>query len=391
MLKAIRRTTILVVSMGVVHAFAGEGDAVETKFEVFHDRNDVTALSPIVELSKTIARYWSVQWEGQLDAVTGASRNWGRDATSGASQQVDAVSGASGRDAQGNVNPEFRYGTRVGATYSNGGRVFSGSLYGSKENDYQSISPSISGSWDFAERNTTLSWAASWFIDKMSPSGVWASIGGGDKRVQSYTLGLTQTLTPLTLGGLTVNYIRTTGYIGHPYNPVSTIDSGVIAEALPDQKDALAMSGQIVQGWLLGEKLGSVNTEYRWYSDSWALRSNTLTLQVSQHFTDATILRLQGRYYNQTATAFSDAGQYRGTETYRTADIRFYGFTSWLVGAKVSSAFPEDWSGWLPRRWDLSYDHMFRNTKGNPLLYQLYPSNATYQQGTARAGLGWDI
>jgi len=151
------------------------------------------------------------------------------------------------------------------------------------------------------------------------------------------------------------------------------------------------MSGQIVQGWLLGEKLGSVNTEYRWYSDSWALRSNTLTLQVSQHFTDATILRLQGRYYNQTATAFSDAGQYRGTETYRTADIRFYGFTSWLVGAKVSSAFPEDWSGWLPRRWDLSYDHMFRNTKGNPLLYQLYPSNATYQQGTARAGLGWDI
>lgn len=264
-------------------------------------------------------------------------------------------------------------------------------MYGSTEDDYHSISPAISGSWDFAERNTTLSWAGAWFFDRMEPQGVWATMGGGDKFVQSYTLGLAQTLTPLTLVGITANGIRTTGHIGHPYTPVSTRDSGMIAEALPEAKNALAMSGQLIQGWLVGERLGSINAEYRWYTDSWDLRSQTLTLQVSQHLSEATVLRLQGRYYTQTGAAFAQTDLYQGSEAYRTADIRFHRFQSWMAGLKVSSEFPDAWEGWLPRRWNLSYDHLVRDTPGNPLLYQLYDADAWYQQGTARVGLGWDL
>lgn len=396
---SLRSIALLASAAAFVPALhASEGDGIETKFEVFHDRNDVTALSPIFELRKTIARSISLIWEGQLDAVTGASREWGRagsgqsdlDGSSGASARVDGVSGAS-VDEEGEQKPEFRGGTRVGLTYSRDGRVLSGSLYGSQENDYRSISPALSGAWDFAERNTTVSWAAAWFFDKMSPRGSWASLGGGDKNVQSYTVGLTQTLTPLTLGGVTVNWIRTTGYIGHPYNPINSIDSGLVGEALPERRDALATSGQIVQGFLLGDLLGSVNAEYRYYSDSWDLRSQTLTVQVSQHLGDATIVRLQGRYYTQTGAAFAQSPYYQGSETYQTADIRFRRFSSWLGGLKVSSEFPDGWDGWLPRRWDLSYDHLVRDTKGDPLLYQLYAKDAWYQQGTGRVGLGWDL
>lgn len=378
---------------------ASDGDGVSTKFEVFHDRNDVTALSPIFELRKTIARSLSVIWEGQIDAVTGASRDWGRagsgqsslDGSSGASARMDGVSGASSNE-EGEQKPEVRGGTRLGLTYSRDGRVLGGSVYGSKENDYQSFSPALFGAWDFAERNTTVSWAASWFFDKMSPKGSWALLGGGDKRVQSYTVGLTQTLTPLTLAGFTVNWIRTTGYIGHPYNPINSIDSGMIGEMLPERKDALATSGQLVQGWLVGgEFLGSANAEYRYYSDSWDLRSQTFTLQLSQHLSEATILRFQGRYYTQTGAAFAQSAYYLGNEAYRTADIRFHRFSSWLGGAKLSSEFPDSWDGWLPRRWDVSYDHMVRDTEGDPLLYQLYARDAWYQQGTGRVGLGWDL
>ncbi|MCB9495863.1 MAG: DUF3570 domain-containing protein [Fibrobacteria bacterium] len=389
---------IVGLGAGASSAVAGEDDAFETKFEVFHDRNDVTTLAPIFELRKTIARHVALLLEGQVDAVTGASRQWGRsgsgqgdiDGSSGASARLDGVSGASANE-EGEEEPEFRGGLRTGLTYSNAGRVLGFSLYGSKENDYRSFSPAINGAWDFAERNTTLSWAASWFFDVNEPQGSWADLGGGSKRVQSYTVGLTQTFTPLTLGGLTANWIRTTGYIGHPYNPVASIDSGLVGESLPERKDALAVSGQLIQGWLLGDKLGSANTEYRWYTDSWDLRSHTLTLRLSQHLTESTVLRLQGRYYTQTGALFAQTDRYLGPEKYRTADIRFHRFSSWLGGVKVSSEFPDEWPGFAPRRWNLSYDHLVRDTPGNPLLYQLYPTDAWYQQGTARVGLGWDL
>jgi hypothetical protein len=378
--------------------FANDGeDRLDTKFEVFHDRNDVTAVSPIFQLTKSIGRHFGIEWEGQLDAVTGASREWGLkgsgqilDANTGASAKLDGVSGASAREG-GDIAPEIRAGSKIGLTWTDKkGGVLNGSLYASKENDYTSFSPALGGSWDFAERNTTVSWGGSWFFDRMTPYGEWGRLGGGAKRVQSYNLGLSQILTPLSLAGLNATFTRTTGYIGHPYNTVGTLDSGTVAENLPRAKDAVALAGQFIQGFHLGEQLGSVNAEYRWYTDSWNLRSHTLTVRWNQHVSDASVVRLQGRVYTQTAAAFARKTNL-GNEIYRTADIRFFAFNSYLLGAKYSSEFPEEWAGWLPRRWDLSYDHLVRDTKGNTALYQFYAADAWYMQGTARAGLSWDL
>jgi hypothetical protein len=302
-----------------------------------------------------------------------------------ASSILDGVSGASQAGAW-----EPRAGTRVGLDWSDKGRAFNGSLYASRERDYQSLSPAVGGSWDFGERNTTVSYGGSWFFDREFPYGAWALLGGGSKRVQSYNLGLSQILTPLSLVGGNVTFTRTSGYIGHPYNPVTTLDSGLIAENLPHRKDAVAVAGQYLQGFHIGPNLGSMSVEYRAYEDSWNLKSHTVTLKWTQHLSEATIFRVQGRWYRQWAAAFIQ-DQYEGDETYRSADIRYYPFTSYLLGAKAMSEFPDSWAGWLPRRWDLSYDHLWRDTPGNMQLYQLYPTSAWYMQGTARVGLSWDI
>jgi hypothetical protein len=394
------RKTISVLSALSLAAVAGdEGDRLDTKVELFRDRNDVTAVSPVFLLTKGVGNHVSVEWEGQWDAVTGASRKMGRAVVGGGSQPgVDAVSGASldgVSGASGKGDWESRYGSRVTGVYSNQGRVFSAGIYASRENDYQSVSPSVGGAWDFAERNTTLSWGASWFFDKSFPYGAWAQYGGGPKRVQSYNVGLTQILTPLSLFGVNATYTRTTGYIGHPYNPVTvaitdTPYDGLQAERLPSSKDAVALAGQFLQGFHLGERLGSASVEYRAYEDSWNLKSHTVTFKWTQHLTDATIFRLQGRWYRQWGAEFvKDA--YQGDERYLTADIRFYPFSSYLAGAKLISEFPDAWPGWAPRRWDLSYDHLWRDTHGNVQLYQLYPANAWYMQGTGRLGLSWDL
>jgi len=392
---------VFVVGLAASVLWAEAGDHLDAKFEYFRDRNDVTALSPVISLSKSVADHLSVEWEGQLDAVTGASRQWGTQG-SGQNPPVDVVSGASGSSstvshvldgitgASGNGNWEYRAGGRLGFSWSDKGRSLSGGLYASQESDYKSFSPSVAGSWDFNERNTTVSGSASWFFDRMSPFGAWGQIGGGSKHVQSYSAGVSQILTPLLLVGVNATFTRTTGYIGHPYNPVSTSDSGMIAENLPGTKDAVALAGQAIQGFKVLGLLGSLDAEYRRYADSWGLNSNTITLRASQHVSDATVVRIQARWYQQGRAEFVK-DSYVGTELYRTADIRFFPFNSYLLGAKISSEFPEDWDGWLPRRWDLSYDHLWRDTPGNPLLYQFYPSSAWYMQGTGRVGLSWDL
>lgn len=134
----LRKTISVVISVAIAAVANDEGDKLDVKFEAFHDRNDVTALSPIFLLSKSVAKHVTVDWEGQWDVVTGASREMGTSGGQGDSP-MDGVTGASG-------NWENRFGSRVGATYANQGRVFSGSVYASRENDYQSFSPALGGS-----------------------------------------------------------------------------------------------------------------------------------------------------------------------------------------------------------------------------------------------------
>ncbi|HLP39966.1 MAG TPA: DUF3570 domain-containing protein, partial [Fibrobacteria bacterium] len=221
---------------------------------------------------------------------------------------------------------------------------------------------------------------------------------GGNRRIQSFSLSLAQLLSPLSLVSVTINPIRSDGYLGHPYNPVITATGALIEERLPNRKTSLAVSGKLVQGWQAGDRLGSVHLEARHYRDDWRLISNTVDVQAYQYLSDATWIRLRARGYRQGQAAFVQ-GAYLGNETYRTSDIRFSSFYSLMLGVKVASSFPDAWaeSGWLPDRWDIGYDHGFRNTRGEsgrvePVYrYQLFSPDQIYQQGTVMAGLGFDL
>jgi hypothetical protein len=176
----------------------------------------------------------------------------------------------------------------------------------------------------------------------------------------------------------------------------------MMTEQVPDAKQAGALAAQLVQGFRIGESLGSLNLDFRRYQDDWGIKSTTLDAKLSKHVTETAYFRLRARYYNQTGAMFAKE-YYAGNEALRTADIRFFPFTSWLLGAKISAAFPEDWerSGLLPDRWDLKFDYTFRDTRGDKipqsageprsLRYQLYGPDETYTQGVIMAGLVFDL
>jgi hypothetical protein len=372
---------------------AAAGDqGLDFKYMYYLDEDGAWNHTPALSFFRKLASAWKLQYDQEVDYVSGASRrlglyNIGRLGDN--DLKLDAISGASRR--------EIRHSEQATAEYSDQGRVASGSLYFSDEKDYTSYSPAFSGSLDFNDRNTTVGGSAAFFFDDMHPQGPFAGLGGS-RRITSLSANLAQTLTPLTLAGLTVNLIHSSGFLGHPYDPVITDSGNVIVENLPDHKTAWALSGQLIQGFHLGSKLGSLHLDTRWYNDDWKLRSGTADLQWYQYLAEGTYVRLRARGYRQSAAAFARPA-YVGDELYRTGDLRYYAFSSVLMGLKIASVFPDSWneSAWLPDRWDLSYDYGVRNTHGDengvtPMDHiQLFSEDDYYHQGTLMVGLSFDL
>lgn len=373
---------------------SGTGSRLVLKHEYFWDKNKVWNQTPAFSLTQALSRVWSLGWEQEFDVVTGASRRIGLEKVGQTGdREIDAVSAASKVELRHSENPSL--------TYSNEGTVASASLYSSREDDYVSLSPAGSIAFDFNERNTTVGANYAEFFDTFKPRGAFAG-QGGKKRISSLGGTLAQSITSLTLIGFTATWNRSWGFLGHPYNPPITVDGQMMQEKVPDRKQAGAVSAQIVQGFRLGDRLGSLNLDYRRYQDTWNLKSGTLDAKLSQYFTETAFIRLRARYYNQTGALFAKE-RYIGNEAYRTADIRWFPFTSWLVGAKLSAAFPEEWgqSAFLPDRWDIKFDYTLRDTRGDKpaqaaseprsLRYQLYGPEETYSQGVIMVGLVFDL
>jgi hypothetical protein len=374
-------------------ARAAEGESgLDIKYMYYQDRNEVWNHTPAFAFFRRLSSLLRLQWNQEVDAVSGASRRLGLGNTGQLGDhaaKLDGVSGASRR--------EIRHSEQATLAYANQGRAAAASFYFSDENDYRSYSPAVSASWDFNDRNTTLSAAWSLFLDSFRPTGGFAG-QGGDRRIQSLKVGLTQLVSSLSLFSVSVHPIRSAGYLGHPYNPVVLADGAMITEELPDRKLSVAFTGTWIQGYLFRDLLGSVHVEARHYRDDWKLVSNALDVKWHQYLLEGTYLRLRARFYRQGTAGFYKAS-YAGDEAYRTSDIRFSPFQSLTFGAKLASRFPESWteSALLPDRWDIGYDQGTRDTEGqgdavHPLFnYQLHDAGTFYRQGTFMAGLGFDF
>lgn len=402
MLRAARALSVPAVAAAAIVGLVGlcgsparasdSDHGLDFKYLYFWDRNDVWNHTPAIAYFKKIAASWKLQWNQEFDFVSGASRRlgvWNVGQAAGHDKTLDAITAASKR--------EMRHSEQATATYARQGRVASGSFYFSDENDYRSYSPAVSGSWDFNQRNTTLSGGVSAFFDELRPRGNFAGLGG-DRRIVSVSVGLTQLLTPLSLFSFSINPIHSSGVLGHPYNPAVDTGGKYLDEKLPPHKLSAALTGTFVQGFHLMGRLGSLHVEARHYRDDWELVSNTADVQWYQYFADGAFVRLRARGYAQDDAGFAKAA-YVGDEVYRSPDIRYYAFSSLTLGIKIGAEFPEKWQDvpWLPHRWDLSYDHGMRDTPGeldgvHPFEhYQLFSPDEDYMQGALMAGLSFDL
>jgi len=382
-------------------------------YEYYYDANQVSSTTPGFDARVAINPNWSVAVGAEVDGVTGASRVSQVNVNSRAGIQVthavpSFIDGLSGASAY-----EIRKSTDEHLHYDHDGKVMDIGYYNSSENDYFSSAPSLDLAYDLFNRNTTLSTSFSYFDDRFVQKSLTASntdsttVGSRKKNLISAQAGITQSLTKLTLVSGSVQSIHSWGYLSKPYNPIlvplaapipiagSTdtqyYQSTYLPEVLPRTKVALVYAGEIVQGYnFIQDRLGSFRVSFRYYTDSWELKSRTIDGEWSQYLSESLYLRLRYRWYSQTGVSFAYSS-YNGLEPYRTADIKYFPFTSQLFGFKFGGTFPDEWtqSWWVPARWNIKGDYTIRNTKGNPLLYEFYSPTQNYYQFTIMTGVDY--
>ena len=311
----------------------------------YFDSFDVNVLYPNLSFTKRVSESTSLTGRYLVDMITAASiRRGGGNSTnseneneqfddefekiakSTSSNNVDAVTAAStsgiggARGAQSGrpTYDDVRHQFDLGATHLlAGNRINLNGIY-SIERDY--ISSTLAGtiSRDFALKNTTLEigFVRSW--DRVFPvTKDWTR----HKNVVSYSANFSQLLSTYTLIQFLTSYSENSGYLADAYEQVSIGPSSapVLYDPIhPDNRIRRAAATQIK---FRLDQSSSMQVGYRYYWDSWKIKSHTISANYMTYLSQHTIFNLGLRHYLQSRAYFFEP-KYFQPQPLMTVDIK---------------------------------------------------------------------
>jgi hypothetical protein len=332
-----------------------------TALAYYHEDGRIQAVEPVVTVSKVLRDESTLSFVGTFDALSGASPNGAI-----ASRNAQTFTSPSGTSLTGGKNLYTVSPGRlpVDPSYSDVRMAISGNWdvpvnritnvnVGSKlsfEDDFVSISNSLSLARDFNDKNTTLSVGFNNEFDSIKP------VGGTPVPSTDYSsfdkthtrrskdgvgviAGITQVMTPDWLMAFNLSADRFHGYLTDPYKIISVLDAGGSTvrydyEKRPDQR--------LRKSALLDNRVGGTNwsagLSLRYMSDDWHVRSDTAEFHVrwivGEQYIEPTI-----RWYRQSAANFYRAylpdASTAQTE-YASADSRLAQLHAWTYGLKYA-------------------------------------------------------
>ena len=206
----------------------------------------------------------------------------------------------------------------------------------SEEPDYHSRFVNIDGHWDAHQKNTTLSWSASY-----TQSNIAASLGAntaadwgayldhihekngvgtlfGHRQDVSLNVGLTQVLSQNAVLETSFGYTRSSGYLANPYkaamlafdDPDQFVDSTGLRfvvlkgslEQRPDFRNQWTVNARYVQ--YIEDFDAALHVDYRYYHDGWKIAAHTLDVSLYQPLGDGWMIVPGMRYYTQSKAFF---------------------------------------------------------------------------------------
>jgi len=178
----------------------------------------------------------------------------------------------------------------------------------SRESDYLSKGWSINTTTDFNQRNTGLLVGYGRMDDTIKEPKLGWSVDRY-KTGDDFIVGVKQLVNADTAGTLNVSYGQMRGFLSDPYKIVSTtkldLDPGFYytpPENRPREKDKLSVALALNRNF---KKLnGALDASYRYYRDTFGIRSNTINVTWIQEWGERFIIQPSIRLSRQSAADF---------------------------------------------------------------------------------------
>jgi hypothetical protein len=133
--------------------------------------------------------------------------------------------------------------------------------------------------------------------------------------------------------------VQQQGFLSLPFYRVYFNDGSVHQELLPDNRLKIPLGFRA--NYFLGDRF-IVKTYYRYYTDSWGIRSHTMDLEVPVKVNAFLSVSPFYRYYTQTAVDYFKAyGEHTAQDKYYTSNYDLSKFNSSFFGAGIRFAPPQ--------------------------------------------------
>jgi hypothetical protein len=240
--------------------------------------------------------------------ITGYTRTL--DGVSGASQSGPVVRAMSQNKLPVVESPDHRNATDVAIGLTQGPHRLVPEFSYSDESDYRSYGFALNYSFEFNDKNTTLSLGWSHAYDRVLANQNTFLTDSSFKNTDNFIIGGTQLLGPGTVLGANVTIGHAHGYLNDPYRAVVFDESNLdpdnrvvlAGEKRPSTRDSQALLLSLTQA--VTPLDASVEGSYRFYHDSYGIFAHTAQVAWFQKFGKALVVSPSARYYHQSAADF---------------------------------------------------------------------------------------
>jgi len=356
---------------------------------VYGEKGRTDVLEPTVRVTRLFANGQSLTAEAGFDAMTGASPTGGvaslrtqtTTSASGQSTSIPAsqVPTAMFRDQRESF--DLGWSVPVGPFTATTGGHFS------HEKDYRSLGANAVVTLDLLQKSVQLTGGAGMNRDRVDPvGGAVRGLTPGDplgtapdpKRVTSMLAGISRVMSRRWLAGVSATREVERGYLTEPYKVLDVLDPATLetAQQLREKRPELRTRTSVLASstWHFGDAGGDVGyLNYRWYTDDWGVRSNTVDLKWRHDLDDRHWIQPHVRGYSQRQADFFRYYLVQGEPlpAFASSDERLGPLRTVTVGATYGFQVPN-----LPGEWSVRAEY----------LHQWGPGKLTRPQAAVAGG-----
>lgn len=278
------------------------------------DRYDIDVTQ--FHLLTPVGDNWSLGIDAQWEDMSGASPWYTGDSSSGDAKVI--MSGASIKDTRKEVGVTTRYyfdRGNLGINYTN-----------SDENDYESDSFSLDGSFNSDDGMRTYSAAISMSNDDIKPTigRVQTNTVKEEKDIRSAWFGMSQIVNQNSLVRFGLGYTNREGFLTDPYKA---------RDKRPDERNEWVFSAGYRH--FFDKQDAALHLDYRYFQDDWDIVSHTVEAAWVQNISESLQLTPFVRYYTQDEADFFSVVA-KTNQKYYSDDYRLSAYGAFSGGLKAT-------------------------------------------------------